>query len=117
MKSSRTYPLFVTLAALATALACGTVSKSEEFEAARQRDPAQAMRWARDADNVRVTANPEAVRECKFLGNVKSKDHATRSTWDLQWKTAKLGGNTLFTVNPKPGREIFGDAYACGESH
>lgn len=99
---------------LAMLVACGSIPKSEEFWAAHEKDPLQTMRWAKQADeNVRITANPEAVRECKFLGNVKSVGHATRSTWDLQWKTARLGGNTLFTVNPKPGREIFGDAYSC----
>jgi len=98
-------------------VACGHVSHSKEYNAARERDPHGTLLIAKNADAVRVTANPEAVRSCKFLGNVKSEGHATRSTWDMQFKTAQLGGNTLFAANTKPGREIIGEAYSCAEQH
>ena len=109
--------LILTLVLTALSACGGTVGRSPEFEEARRRDPAAAMRMRQEAEHVRVTDNPEAVRGCKFLGNVRSLGHATRSTLDLQFKTVALGGNTVFTTNTQAGREIHGDSYACAEQH
>ena len=100
-------------AALMAMVGCGSVSESEQSEQLHRRDPLKWNQIAERAKTVRLTSNPEAVRDCKFLGNVKSVGHETRSTWDIQWKTAALGGNTLFATNTKPGREFIADAYAC----
>lgn len=68
---------------------------------------------------VRVTSNPEAVKGCEFLGNVKSTSGfgsttslaASNTERTLQNKTAKLGGNVLFIVTS--GGHSTGEAYRC----
>lgn len=81
----------------------------------RRLDPERWARANRAAAAVRVTSNREAIRECKFLGAIRSTGRATRSAHDLQFETAWLGGNVVFSSNLEPGREISGDAYSCAE--
>lgn len=95
--------------------ACGSVSESEESEELHRAKPAEWWRVKENASSVRVTSNPLAVQGCKFLANVRSEGHATRSTDDLQFKTARLGGNVVYCNNTRPGREIIGDAYRCDQ--
>ena len=75
------------------------------------------------AEKVRTTSNPEVVRGCKFLGNVRATSgfggsagtgiagHNTDVT--LREKTAKLGGNVVFVV--ESGIHASGEAYLCEE--
>ena len=107
----------IPLLALLAATGCGSASLSNEAKAMRKTDPARFEQVRNAAQSVRVTQNPEATKGCKFLGNVRSEGHATRSTFDLQFKTAALGGNIVYSNNLKAGREIIGDAYQCTEQH
>ena len=71
--------------------------------------------------HVRVTGNPDAVKGCEFLGNVKATwgwgggagtglaGSNTEKT--LQNKAADLGGNVLFVVSS--GIHASGEAYRC----
>jgi Domain of unknown function (DUF4156) len=69
---------------------------------------------------VRVTNNPDVVKPCQFLGNVKatSSFHSaaeglaeSNTEKTLQNKTASLGGNVLFVV--ASGIHASGEAYRC----
>ena len=70
---------------------------------------------------VRITSNPEIVRECKFLGNVKSTSGwggsagtglaGSNTEKSLQNSTADLGGNVLFVISS--GIHASGEAYYC----
>ncbi len=75
---------------------------------------------------IRVTSNPEIVRNCKYISNVRGSDHmnggigqgaaAENSMREIQNKTAELGGNTLHLVTNNigwGGAEIRGEAYFC----
>jgi hypothetical protein len=74
-----------------------------------------------EAEQVRVTSNPDVVKGCKFLGNVKATSGwggpagsglaSSNTTKTLQNKTAKLGGNVLFVV--ESGVHAEGEAYLC----
>ncbi len=73
------------------------------------------------AEKVRMTSNPEVVRGCKFLGNVRATSgwggsagtgiagHNTDVT--LREKTARLGGNVVYVV--ESGIHASGEAYLC----
>lgn len=77
------------------------------------------------AEKIRVTSNPEIVRGCKFLGNVKASTgfHGSGQTIGennvevtMRERTLGLGGDTLFWV--KGGLAGEGEAYRCeGEPH
>jgi hypothetical protein len=70
---------------------------------------------------VRITSNPDVVKGCQFLGNVKATSGwggnagtglATSNTEKtLQNKTAELGGNVIF-INSS-GIHATGEAYKC----
>jgi hypothetical protein len=72
-------------------------------------------------EKVRVTANPDVVKGCKFLGNVKATSGwggsagtglaGSNTEKTLQNKTAALGGNVVFVVSS--GIHASGEAYAC----
>jgi hypothetical protein len=77
---------------------------------------------------VRVTSNPDVVRGCKFVGNVKAS-----SGWGgpaggnmgedqvqtkLQNETAEMGGNVLYLTSNRAGgyggsSRGIGEAYRC----
>lgn len=73
------------------------------------------------AEKVRTTSNPEVVRGCKFVGNVRATSgwggaagtgiagHNTDVA--LREKTAKLGGNVVYVV--EAGIHASGEAYLC----
>lgn len=71
---------------------------------------------------VRVTANPDTVRGCEFLGNVKAHSGwggpagsgaaASNIEATMQNRTAELGGNVLFVVRNE-GSHGSGEAYRC----
>jgi Domain of unknown function (DUF4156) len=75
-------------------------------------------------EKVRTTNNPEVVRGCKFLGNVRATsgwggpagtgiaEHNTDVA--LREKTAKLGGNVVYVV--ESGIHAAGEAYLCEEA-
>lgn len=73
------------------------------------------------ANAVRMTSNPDVVRNCKFVGNVRATSgwggHAGtgiaghNTDVALREKTAKLGGNTVFVV--ASGIHAAGEAYSC----
>lgn len=69
---------------------------------------------------VRVTGNPDAVKGCEFLGNVKATSTfhgaagglaSSNTEKTLQNKTAALGGNVVFVVSS--GVHASGEAYRC----
>jgi hypothetical protein len=61
---------------------------------------------SREAENVRVTTNPDVVKGCEFLGNVSSTSGwggplgtglgSANTEKDLRNKAARMGGNILF---------------------
>ena len=69
---------------------------------------------------MRITRNPEVVKGCQFLGNVKESFSSSKGWGVLAaapentlWKkTAALGGNTLFIVSSSEYRAL-GEAYNC----
>lgn len=75
------------------------------------------------AQKVRITNNPEVVRGCKFLGNVRATSgwggpagsgiaaHNTEAA--LREKTARLKGNVVYVV--ASGVKATGEAYKCPE--
>ena len=79
-----------------------------------------------EGEKVRVTSNPEVIRGCKYIGNVRGSDHmnggigqgaaAENAIREIQNKTATLGGNTLHLVSNAlnwGGADIRGEAYYC----
>jgi len=77
-----------------------------------------------EAQRVRVTNNPEIVRPCEFLGNVRALSlmgsggigrHNIEET--LKQRTHELGGNVVYIVDQTSGREDIGsgigEAYSC----
>lgn len=70
---------------------------------------------------VRVTSNPDVVKPCKFLGNVRATSGwggsagtglaGSNTEKTLQNKTASLGGNVVFVV--ASGIHASGEAYRC----
>lgn len=72
-------------------------------------------------EKVRVTSNPDVVKNCKFLGNVKATSGwggsagtglaGSNTEKTLQNKTAALGGNVVFVV--ASGIHASGESYAC----
>jgi hypothetical protein len=70
---------------------------------------------------VRVTSNPDVVKPCQFLGNVKATSGwggsggtglaGSNTEKTLQNKTASLGGNVVFVV--ASGIHASGEAYRC----
>jgi hypothetical protein len=75
-------------------------------------------------EKVRVTSNPDVVKGCTFLGNVKATSGfsgpgetglgTSNTEKTLQNKTAALGGNVLFLT--APGVHATGEAYACQDA-
>jgi hypothetical protein len=72
-------------------------------------------------ERVRVTSNPDVVKGCKFLGNVRATSGwggpagtglaSSNTEKTLQNKTAALGGNVLYEV--QAGIHASGEAYKC----
>ncbi len=72
-------------------------------------------------EKVRVTSNPDVVKGCQFLGNVKATSGwggpagtglgTSNTEKTLQNKTAELGGNVVFVVTS--GVHAAGEAYKC----
>lgn len=70
---------------------------------------------------VRVTSNPDVVKGCEFLGNVKATSGwggpagtglaGSNTEKTLQNKTAQLSGNIVFVV--ASGIHASGEAYRC----
>ncbi len=81
-------------------------------------------------DKVRVTANPEAVRNCTLLGEVKGAEHmwggaagqgiAENNAYkELKNRTAAMGGDTVLMVTSSTGFSGSvqrGEAYRCQAS-
>lgn len=73
---------------------------------------------------VRVTSNPDVVKGCEFLGNVKATSGwggpagtglgTSNTEKTLQNKTAELGGNVVFII--ASGVHATGEAYRCPAS-
>jgi Domain of unknown function (DUF4156) len=74
-----------------------------------------------EGSKVRVTSNPEVVRGCTFLGNVRDEAmHAVgtpkRAEDMLRSKTAALGGNVLMVTTSTSTYALTamsGEAYLC----
>ncbi len=76
-----------------------------------------------EGKKVRITSNPEAVKGCAFLGNVRSTSTlsgnveglaASANEKTLQNDAAALGGNVIYVISS--GRHASGEAYRCGGS-
>jgi hypothetical protein len=77
-----------------------------------------------DAQNVRITNNPEVVRGCEFLGNVKAMSGwggsagsgiAARNIEEtLKERAHKLGANVLYVVGNAASKGT-GEAYRCAD--
>lgn len=76
-----------------------------------------------EGKRVRVTHNPEVIRDCKFIQNVKANSGWEEGTGEdqveikMQNETAESGGNVLF-VSQNLGAKVFfsrgsGEAYRC----
>lgn len=80
-----------------------------------------------NAAKVRITANPEAVRGCHFLGNVEGDDHwnggtlgqgiaENNATVYMRNKANALGANVILmtrSATNSSGSNQLGEAYAC----
>lgn len=74
---------------------------------------------SQEGQEVRVTSNPDVVKGCQFLGNVKATSGfggdtalaASNTEKTLQNKAAKLGANVVFVV--ASGGHATGEAYRC----
>lgn len=71
-------------------------------------------------EKVRTTTNPDVVRECKYLGPVKTHGSgwrgglaAANTEKTIRNNTAKMGGNVVYVVTS--GEQSTGDAYRCPE--
>ncbi len=83
-----------------------------------------------NAARIRITSNPEAVRGCKFLGNVEGDDHVNggqfgqaaaenNATVYMRNKANALGGNVILMVRSSTntgGSNQLGEAYACPDA-
>jgi hypothetical protein len=69
------------------------------------------------AQSIRVTSNPEAVRGCKYLGNVEGNSGFSSAVADnnavveMREEGAKLGANVILAVTL--GKKAIGEAYLC----
>jgi len=79
-----------------------------------------------EAASVRITANPETVRGCKFLQNVSGSDHwngglaqgtaEESAIAEMKNATQWIGGNVILMVSSNTGwggSSQRGEAYAC----
>lgn len=73
---------------------------------------------------VRLTNNPDVVKGCEFIANVKGSSGWGRNAAQLgennvenkmKNQTAKLGGNTVYLISSKSGFTSYGigEAYRC----
>jgi hypothetical protein len=82
-----------------------------------------------EGSKVRITTNPDVVRACKFLGEVRGTERMWGGTAGqgaaqdnavnrLKNKTAEMGGNVVFlnsaTTNTSGSTQI-GEAYRCAQ--
>jgi Domain of unknown function (DUF4156) len=67
------------------------------------------------AEKIRVTANPDVVKGCEFIGTLRANEmSAETSTWKLQNDALKLGADTLFVTSQSAGgAHQLGEAYKC----
>lgn len=57
-----------------------------------------------------MTRNPDAVRGCEFIGNVRPATATSNPIYSMRLRTDELGGNVLFIVTERPHT---GEAYRC----
>lgn len=75
------------------------------------------------ADSVRVTSNPDVVRGCQFVGNVRGGSWfgggigAGKSEDDLKSGAVELGGNTVYIAATSSGRHAYEGSSASGEAY
>ncbi len=72
------------------------------------------------AESIRITADPEVARGCKFLGNVEGSSGfatvsiaANNATVEMREKAAKLGANVIVAISVGP--KALGEAYLCSK--
>lgn len=80
---------------------------------------------------VRITTNPDVVKGCRFVANVRATGANTQSMFvhagaapnaqdvenvqkKLQNETARLGGDTVF-LSKQEGTSAIGEAYRCAD--
>jgi hypothetical protein len=104
------------LAILITA-GCASTPATPEEKGREDRIAARDHEWR----DVRVTANPDAVKGCKPLGNVSEDatnilgSGAENVQKGLKKKAAAMGGNVLFVISTETHRYSSGsgEVYAC----
>ena len=69
-----------------------------------------------EGEKVRLTSNPNVVKNCKFIGDVKAyPPYVLPSDWEIKLKnaTGKKGGNVVFASSPSLSVTVRGEAYYC----
>ena len=65
---------------------------------------------------VRLTSNPNVVKNCKFTGDVKAyPPYIFPSDWEIKLKNeaSKKGGNVVFALPPSLSVTVRGESYYC----
>jgi hypothetical protein len=76
-----------------------------------------------EGQRVRITNNPDVVRGCEFVGNLRSGSMLgggtgeERAQVDMQNETARLGGNVLFLTSSHGGPNLGAGAWSAGEAY
>lgn len=77
-----------------------------------------------EAQAVRITTNPDVVRPCRYIAQVRGADGLStnygalardNATADLKNEASKVGANTVFlnSSSDKIGAVQLGEAYSC----
>ena len=69
-----------------------------------------------DGEKVRLTSNPNIVKNCKFIGDVKAyPPYMFPSDWEIKLKnaTSEKGGNVVFALPPSLSVVVRGESYYC----
>ena len=76
-----------------------------------------------EGQRVRITNNPDVVRGCEFVGNLRSGSMLgggvgeERAQVDMQNETARLGGNVLYLTSSYGGANMGAGAWSSGEAY
>lgn len=88
------------------------------------------VRLSPDGEMVRLTSNPEVVRNCKYVGQVKGSDHMNgglagqgaaeeNAMREIRNNAAEMRANTVHILNVTTGTSgsaVRGEAYQCAQS-
>jgi hypothetical protein len=112
----------VGIAVLALAFTGCSAAKMKQIEENRAERRAEEERIAKQVNEdryrpIRITTNPEVVRGCAFVGNVRAEARNQEKLEEkLKEMAVALGGNVLMIVTNTPDAEGSGEAYRCAAS-